>query len=64
MKIFYWKYLLAFLLVNSILSIPLKSNERDKNDIVNLRVKRQGISIKMFSYINISSLNRQGNVTV
>jgi hypothetical protein len=50
MKIFYWKYLLAFLLANSILSIPLKSYERDKNGIVNLKVKNLGISIKMLLF--------------
>jgi hypothetical protein len=58
MKIFYWKYLIAFLLVNSILSIPLKSNEREKNGIVNLRVKREGINKNLLFGFRSKSLKR------
>ena len=61
MKIFYWKYLLALLLVNSILSIPLKLNERENNGVVNLRVKRavNGGGRNFFFFIDFQSIVRK-----
>jgi len=64
MKIFHWNFLIAFLLVNSILSIPLKRNEREKNGIVNLRVKRQGMNKNFIKRLSIEISQKTKNVCI
>ena len=57
-------FLIAFLLVNSILSIPLKLNEREKNGIVNLRVKRQGMNKNFIKRLSIEISQKTKNVCI